>query len=233
MIYYIILFISILCILYYFLNIENFSEEIITTPTPTNTSDGSNTKGFYMSMTPNGMNMTLNWFGKKPNNALEMLKWKCSSSLGEIRSIRKNSNDIIECASNDGQNCIKHINNIECINYNNLQNEKLNPVQCVADNLNNPPWCDLSSNILWTCNQSPNGDIKSIRKNSRGVNECASYDGQNCIIHNSDKICKKYNEIKNQELEPYSCAPMSKTNNDSLSYWCASGYKEMKSSTDD
>ena len=141
--YYLVLFILILSILYYFVNIENFSEEISTVSK--NLSDGSDTKGFHLSMTPNGMNVSLNWFGKK---LIDSSKWKCSSSMGDIRSIRKNSKGIVECASNNGASCIKHLNNVECINYNKLKNDTLKndsmtPYLCApmndTDNMTN--WC--------------------------------------------------------------------------------------------
>ena len=237
--YYLVLFILILSILYYFVNIENFSEEISTAQKNTsNTTNDTNTKGFYMSMTPNGMNMSLNWFGKKSNDSNDLSNWKCSSSMGDIRSIRKNSRGIVECASNDGANCIKHLNNVECINYNKLKNENLNPLTCdsgSSSKYDSEHWCKVGLNTLkdkntlklWTCNRTPDNNIRSIRKNSNDNIECASNDGQNCIIHNTIRKCEKYNKLKNESLNPYSCAPMNDTDN--MTYWCASGYKELKS----
>ena len=243
-IYYIILIILILSIIYYFLNIEKFSEEIISSP--------MNTRGLNISLTPNGMNFGLNWFGNKSDNLLEQSNWKCSSSLGSIRSIRKTSEGIIQCAgintsgainNNSQVKCVKHINNIDCLNYNKLQNEKLNPVICkseITSNYDSKHWCSVGSQKLqneispsnWSCTATADGDIRSIRKNSKGNIECASNDRQNCIIHSTNEKCTNYNKTKNENesVIPYSCPPMRDTNNDNLSDWCAQGYKELLSS---
>ena len=224
-VYYIILFILILSILRYLLTIENFADEIT-----------SNTKGFYISLTPNGMNLSLNWFGKNYNDTLGTSKWRCSTSYGSIRSIRRNSEGIIECASDDEKKCIKHSNNIECINYNNLKNEKLNPITCKSNDptkYKNNHWCVKNTTPdKWECHTTTNGaieTIRSIKKNSQGKNICASNDGQNCIKHPNIDKCNKYITSKNEKIKSYSCAPMSNTTDDNMAHWCKQGYQDLNS----
>ena len=65
--------------------------------------------------------------GKK--DSLEPSNWKCSKA-GSIRSIRKNSQGNIECASNNESNCIEHRTEEDCNGYNFSQHENLKPLSC-------------------------------------------------------------------------------------------------------
>lgn len=77
--------------------------------------------------------------GKK--DSLEPSEWSCSTINDKIHSIRKNSQGNIECASDNGIDCKKYINNDEC---NNSSHGNLNPKICNANDYNDVKhWCSI------------------------------------------------------------------------------------------
>ena len=62
-------------------------------------------------------------------DSLEPSNWKCSKA-GSIRSIRKNSQGNIECASNNESDCIEHRTEADCNEYNYSSHKDLKPLSC-------------------------------------------------------------------------------------------------------